>query len=200
MDLHRTAFKLDSSHYVTGSMAPPTLMVPDRGSVVPCQPPRAFGIPASLEKELQLPFPSGASYALYQRHPLLHLPAPFGPAPLAVLGPATVTAFQSFSSPLEDRETGIYHSAFLPTKRLKGCLEHRLRFPVSEGKEFDFGVNRAHVGSLGAMRSAEDSGKKSFSVSGLLETEVSCSPEEQKEGCKYTLAVLWGFLLVLLEN
>ncbi|XP_062854318.1 E3 ubiquitin-protein ligase RNF220 [Trichomycterus rosablanca] len=203
MDLHRTAFKLDSSPYVPSSMASPALMVlastaeSDRESVIPCQPPRPFGIPASLEKDLRLPFPGG-SYtfsSVYHRQggfnprdfpaTLLHLHPHFAPAPLGVLGHAGVGAFRSFASPVEDRDAGIYHSAFLPAKRLKGYLEPeappRLRYVDAEGKGFDFGANQVPTGSPGALKSAEDSGKKRFSVSGLL--EASCSPEEQKDGC-----------------
>ncbi|KAB5567102.1 hypothetical protein PHYPO_G00228900 [Pangasianodon hypophthalmus] len=208
MDLHRAAFKLESSSYVPSSMSSPALMVlastpeSDRDpSVVPCQTSRPFGVPVSLEKDLHLPFPSG-SYtfsSVYQRQggftprdfpaSLLHLHPQFTPAPLSMLGHGAVGAFRPFSSPNEDRDAGIYHSAFLPTKRLKGGPEPdtspRLRYTVTEGKEFEFGVNQLPSGSPGALKGAEDSGKKRFSVSGLLvDAEASCSPEERKEGCK----------------
>ncbi|KAK3565508.1 hypothetical protein QTP86_011172 [Hemibagrus guttatus] len=206
MDLHRAAFKLESSSYVPSSMSSPALMVlastaeSDREpSVVPCQTSRAFGIPVSLEKDLHLPFPGG-SYtfsSVYQRQggftprdfpaSLLHLHPQFAPAPLSMLGHGAVGAFRPFASPNEDRDPGIYHSAFLPTKRLKGGPEPdtspRLRYAISEGKDFEFGVNRLASGSPGALKGAEDSGKKRFGVSGLLvDAEASCSPEDQKAG------------------
>lgn len=211
MDLHCTAFKLESSSYVPSSMSSPALMVlastpeSDRDpSVVPCQTSRPFGVPVSLEKDLHLPFPGG-SYtfsSVYQRQAgftpqnfpasLLHLHPQFTPAPLSMLGHGGVGAFRPFSSTNEDRDAGIYHSAFLPTKRLKGGPEldtsPRLRYTVSDVKEFEFGVNQLPSGSPGALKGAEDSGKKRFSVSGLLvDTEASCSPEEQKEGCKFVM-------------
>ncbi|KAG7332789.1 hypothetical protein KOW79_004623 [Hemibagrus wyckioides] len=210
MDLHRAAFKLESSSYVPSSMSSPALMVlastaeSDREpSVVPCQTARAFSVPVSLEKDMHLPFPGG-SYtfsSVYQRQggftprdfpaSLLHLHPQFAPAPLSMLGPGAVGAFRPFASQTEDRDTGIYHSAFLPTKRLKGGPEPdtspRLCYAIAEGKEFEFGVNQLASGSPGALKGAEDSGKKRFSVSGLLvDAEASCSPEDQKEGCKVT--------------
>ncbi|GAA6071784.1 E3 ubiquitin-protein ligase RNF220 isoform X1 [Tachysurus ichikawai] len=206
MDLHRAAFKLESSTYVPSSMSSPALMVlastaeSDREpSVIPCHTSRPFGVPVSLEKDLHLPFPGG-SYtfsSVYQRQggftprdfpaSLLHLHPQFTPAPLSMLGHGAVGAFRPFASPNEDRDTGIYHSAFLPTKRLKGGPETdtspRLRYTIAEGKDFEFGVNRLAPVSPGGLKGAEDSGKKRFSLSGLLlDAEASCSPEEQKDG------------------
>ncbi|XP_046726212.1 E3 ubiquitin-protein ligase RNF220 isoform X1 [Silurus meridionalis] len=208
MDLHRAAFKLDSSSYVPSSMSSPALMVlastpeSDREpSIVPCQTSRSFGVPVSLEKDLHLPFPGG-SYtfsSVYQRQggftprdfptSLLHLHPQFPPTPLSILGPGAVGAFRPFSSPNEDRDAGIYHSAFLPTKRLKGGQEletsPHLRYTITEGKEFEFGVNQLTSGSPSSLKGTEDSGKKRFTMSGLLvDAEATCSPEEQKDGCK----------------
>ncbi|XP_037391824.1 E3 ubiquitin-protein ligase RNF220 [Pygocentrus nattereri] len=212
MDLHRTAFKMESSSYMPSPLASPALMVlastaeAGRDASVPCQPPRPFGVPVTLEKDIHLPFPAG-SYtftSMYHRQggfaprdfptSLLHLHPQFAPAnldcsPLGVLSHGGVGAFRPFSSPGEERDGGGYQSAFLPAKRLKGCLEPEasphLRYTDMEGKEFDFAVARIPSGSPSALKAAEDAGKKLFGVSGLLvDTEASCSPEEQKERCK----------------
>ncbi|XP_028300621.1 E3 ubiquitin-protein ligase RNF220 isoform X2 [Gouania willdenowi] len=196
MNLHRS-FKMDSPSYLPAPLASPALMVlastaeAGRDASVPCQAPRPFGVPVSVEKDLHLSFPS-ASYtftSMYQRQgpmsgtfpprdfpaSLLHLHPQFTTpnldcSTLGMLSHAGVGAFQPFSSPQEERESGAYHSAFTPAKRLKGC------FPDIEGKEFDFG-------SLGAtLKAGEDSGRKLFSMSGLLsEGEASASSEERKE-------------------
>nr|XP_019936196.1 PREDICTED: E3 ubiquitin-protein ligase RNF220-like [Paralichthys olivaceus] len=196
MDLHRP-FKMDSPSYLPAPLASPALMVlastaeASRDASVPCQAPRPFGIPASMEKDLHLPFPS-ASYtftSMYQRQgpmsgtfssrdfpaSLLHLHPQFTPpnldcSTLSMLNHSGVGAFRPFSSPQEERESGGYQSAFTPAKRLKSC------FPEVEGKEFDFG-------SLGGcLKAGEDSGRKLFSMSGLLsDGEASSSPEERKE-------------------
>ncbi|XP_034438460.1 E3 ubiquitin-protein ligase RNF220 isoform X1 [Hippoglossus hippoglossus] len=196
MDLHRP-FKMDSPSYLPAPLASPALMVlastaeASRDASVPCQAPRPFGIPASMEKDLHLPFPS-ASYtftSMYQRQgpmsgtfstrdfpaSLIHLHPQFTPpnldcSTLGMLNHSGVGAFRPFSSPQEERECGVYQSAFTPAKRLKSC------FPDVEGKEFDFG-------SLGGcLKAGEDSGRKLFSMSGLLsDGEASSSPEERKE-------------------
>ncbi|XP_042273199.1 E3 ubiquitin-protein ligase RNF220 isoform X3 [Thunnus maccoyii] len=199
MDLHRP-FKMDSPSYLPAPLASPALMVlastaeAGRDASVPCQAPRPFGVPASVEKDLHLPFPS-ASYtftSMYQRQgpmsgtfptrdfpaSLLHLHPQFT-APnldcstLGMLNHSGVGAFRPFSSPQEERETVGYHSAFTPAKRLKSC------FSEVEGKEFDFGSPG------GSIKAGEDSGRKLFSMSGLLsDGEASSSPEERKEHSK----------------
>ncbi|KAL7828992.1 hypothetical protein SRHO_G00326260 [Serrasalmus rhombeus] len=226
MDLHRTAFKMESSSYMPSPLASPALMVlastaeAGRDASVPCQPPRPFGVPVTLEKDIHLPFPAG-SYtftSMYHRQggfaprdfptSLLHLHPQFAPAnldcsPLGVLSHGGVGAFRPFSSPGEERDGGGYQSAFLPAKRLKGCLEPEasphLRYTDMEGKEFDFAVAHIPSGSPSALKAAEDAGKKLFGVSGLLvDTEASCSPEEQKERCKCpSLLLLFGLAVTV---
>ncbi len=97
MDLHRTAFKMENSSYMPNPLTSPALMVlastaeAGRDASVPCQPPRPFGVPVTLEKDMHLPFPSG-SYtfaSMYHRQggfptrdfptPLLHLHPHFAP-------------------------------------------------------------------------------------------------------------------------
>lgn len=86
-----------------------------------------------------------------------------------MLNHSGVGAFRPFSSPQEERESGGYQSAFTPAKRLKSC------FPEVEGKEFDFG-------SLGgSLKAGEDSGRKLFSMSGLLSDGENSSSPERKE-------------------
>ncbi|KAK2835497.1 hypothetical protein Q5P01_015981 [Channa striata] len=198
MDLHRP-FKMDSPSYLPAPLASPALMVlastaeAGRDASVPCQAPRPFGVPASVEKDLHLPFPS-ASYtftSMYQRQgpmsgtfssrdfpaSLLHLHPQFTPpnldcSTLGMLNHSGVGAFRPFSSPQEERESGGYQSAFTPAKRLKS-------FPEMEGKEFDFGS------LAGSLKAAEDSGRKLFSMSGLLsDADASSSPEERKDHSK----------------
>lgn len=200
MDLHRP-FKMDSPSYLPPPLASPALMVlastaeAGRDASVPCQAPRPFGVPVSMEKDLHLPFPS-ASYtftSMYQRQgsiagafpsrdfpaSLLHLHPQFTPpnldsTTLSMLNHSGVGAFRPFSSPQEERESGLYQSAFSPAKRLKSC------FPEVEGKEFDFGS------PAGSLKAGEDSGRKLFSMSGLLsDGEASSSPEERKEHSEY---------------
>ncbi|XP_035377973.1 E3 ubiquitin-protein ligase RNF220 isoform X2 [Electrophorus electricus] len=213
MDLHRTAFKMENAPYVPSPLTSPALMVlastaeAGRDASVPCQPPRPFGVPVTLEKDMHLPFPTG-SYtftSLYHRQAgfaprefpssLLHLHPQFAPAnldcpPLSMLPHGGVGAFRPFPSSVEERDSAGYHSAFLPTKRLKGCVEPeaaaRLHFADVEGKEFDFGgMAHANSGSPSALKTTEDPGKRQFGVSGLLaDGEASCSPEEYKERCK----------------
>nr|XP_055023700.1 E3 ubiquitin-protein ligase RNF220 [Misgurnus anguillicaudatus]XP_055023701.1 E3 ubiquitin-protein ligase RNF220 [Misgurnus anguillicaudatus]XP_055023702.1 E3 ubiquitin-protein ligase RNF220 [Misgurnus anguillicaudatus]XP_055023703.1 E3 ubiquitin-protein ligase RNF220 [Misgurnus anguillicaudatus]XP_055023704.1 E3 ubiquitin-protein ligase RNF220 [Misgurnus anguillicaudatus]XP_055023705.1 E3 ubiquitin-protein ligase RNF220 [Misgurnus anguillicaudatus]XP_055023706.1 E3 ubiquitin-protein ligas len=208
MDLHRTAFKMENS-YMSGPLTSPALMVlastaeAGRDASVPCQPPRPFGVPVTLEKDMHLPFPSG-SYtfaSMYHRQggfpprdfptPLLHLHPQFAPpnldcSPLGMLNHGGVGAFRPFSSPPEERDGGGYQSAFLPAKRLKGGLEPdaapHLRYTDVEVKEFDFGGAHVPAGSPSALRVAEDVGKKLFSLSGLLaNAQTSSGPEEHKE-------------------
>ncbi|XP_026124548.1 E3 ubiquitin-protein ligase RNF220 isoform X2 [Carassius auratus] len=210
MDLHRTAFKMENSSYMPSPLTSPALMVlastaeAGRDASVPCQPPRPFGVPVTLEKDMHLPFPSG-SYtfaSMYHRQggfptrdfptPLLHLHPQFAPpnldcSPLGMLNHGAVGAFRPFSSPPEERDAGAYQSAFLPAKRLKGCLEPEasphLRYRDVEGKDFDFGGAHVPTGSPHTLKVAEDAGKKLFGLSGLL-VEGSSSPEEHKEPSK----------------
>ncbi|CAL9696172.1 unnamed protein product [Knipowitschia caucasica] len=199
MDLHRP-FKMDSPAYLPAPLASPALMVlastaeAGRDASVPSQAPRPFGVPTSVEKDLHLPFPS-ASYtftSMYQRQgplsgtfsprdfhaSLLHLHPQFSApnldcSPLGMLSHSSIGAFRPFSSPPDDREPGGYQSAFTPAKRLKSC------FPDVEGKDFDFGSSGS------AHKTAEDSGRRLFSMSGLLsDGETSSSPEERKEHCE----------------
>lgn len=148
---------MDSPSYLPNPLASPALMVlastaeagRDAASI-PCQPPRPFGVPMSMEKDAHLPF-SGGAYtftSMYHRQgalpggfpgrdfpaSLLHLHHQFAPpnldcSPLGILNHSGVGAFRPFSSPPEDRDGGgggaggVYHSAFTPAKRLKACLE-----------------------------------------------------------------------------
>ncbi|KAF4110128.1 E3 ubiquitin-protein ligase RNF220 isoform X3 [Onychostoma macrolepis] len=210
MDLHRTAFKMENSSYMPSPLTSPALMVlastaeAGRDASVPCQPPRPFGVPVTLEKDMHLSFPSG-SYtfaSMYHRQggfptrdfptPLLHLHPQFAPpnldcSPLGMLNHGAVGAFRPFSSPPEERDAGVYQSAFLPAKRLKGCLEPEasphLRYTDVEGKDFDFGGAHVPTGSPNTLKVAEDAGKKLFGLSGLL-VEGSSGPEEHKEPSK----------------
>ncbi|XP_059419486.1 E3 ubiquitin-protein ligase RNF220-like isoform X9 [Carassius carassius] len=152
MDLHRAAFKMESSSYLPNPLASPALMVlastaeASRDASISCQQPRPFGVPVSLEKDVHLPFNNG-SYtfaSMYHRQgavppgfpnrdfppSLLHLHHQFAPpnldcSPISMLNHSGVGAFRPFASPLEDRDGagGGYQSAFTPAKRLKGCLE-----------------------------------------------------------------------------
>ncbi|KAK9970841.1 hypothetical protein ABG768_026747 [Culter alburnus] len=210
MDLHRTAFKMENTSYMPNPLTSPALMVlastaeAGRDASVPCQPPRPFGVPVTLEKDMHLPFPSG-SYtfaSVYHRQggfptrdfptPLLHLHPQFAPpnldcSPLGMLNHGAVGAFRPFSSPTEERDAGAYQSAFLPAKRLKGCLDPEvsphLRYTDVEGKDFDFGGAHVPAGSPNALKVVEDAGKKLFGLSGLL-AEGSSGPEEHKEPSK----------------
>ncbi|XP_063076049.1 E3 ubiquitin-protein ligase Rnf220-like [Engraulis encrasicolus] len=157
MDLHRAAFKMESSSYLPNPLASPALMVlastaeASRDASIPCQQPRPFGVPVSVEKDVHLPFNNG-SYtfaSMYHRQgavppgfpnrefppSLLHLHHQFAPpnldcSPISMLNHSGVGAFRPFASPPEDRDAaaaaaaaGGYQSAFTPAKRLKGCLE-----------------------------------------------------------------------------
>ncbi|XP_042574453.1 E3 ubiquitin-protein ligase RNF220a isoform X5 [Cyprinus carpio] len=218
MDLHRAAFKMESSSYLPNPLASPALMVlastaeASRDASIPCQQPRPFGVPVSVEKDVHLPFNNG-SYtfaSMYHRQgavppgfpnrdfppSLLHLHHQFAPpnldcSPISMLNHSGVGAFRPFASPLEDRDGagGGYQSAFTPAKRLKGCLEAEssphLRYSDAEGKEYDFGGSQIPSSSPSALKAVEDAGKKIFAVSGLLsDRETSSSPEDRIERCK----------------
>ncbi|XP_016301028.1 E3 ubiquitin-protein ligase RNF220-like isoform X5 [Sinocyclocheilus anshuiensis] len=218
MDLHRAAFKMESSSYLPNPLASPALMVlastaeASRDASIPCQQPRPFGVPVSVEKDIHLPFNNG-SYtfaSMYHRQgavppgfpnrdfppSLLHLHHQFAPpnldcSPISMLNHSGVGAFRPFASPPEDRDGvgGGYQSAFTPAKRLKGCLEAEasphLRYSDAEGKEYDFGGAQIPSSSPSALKAVEDAGKKIFAVSGLLsDRETSSSPEDRIERCK----------------
>ncbi|KAI1883133.1 hypothetical protein AGOR_G00242090 [Albula goreensis] len=217
MDLHRAAFKMESSSYLPNPLASPALMVlastaeASRDASIPCQPPRPFGVPASVEKDVHLPFTNG-SYtfaSMYHRQgavpggfpnrdfppSLLHLHHQFAPpsldcSPISMLNHSGVGAFRPFASPPEERDSGGgYQSAFTPAKRLKGCLEAEasphLRYSDAEGKEYDYGGSQIPSSSPGALKAVEDAGKKIFAVSGLLsDREPSSSPEDRIERCE----------------
>ncbi|XP_037131424.1 E3 ubiquitin-protein ligase RNF220a isoform X7 [Syngnathus acus] len=151
MDLHRAAFKMESSSYLPNPLASPALMVlastaeASRDASISCQQPRPFGVPVSVEKDVHLPFNNG-SYtfaSMYHRQgavppgfpnrdfppSLLHLHHQFAPpnldcSPISMLNHSGVGAFRPFASP-EDRDgvPGGYQSAFTPAKRLKGCMD-----------------------------------------------------------------------------
>ncbi|XP_024922099.1 E3 ubiquitin-protein ligase RNF220a isoform X4 [Cynoglossus semilaevis] len=223
MDLHRAAFKMESSSYLPNPLASPALMVlastaeASRDASIPCQQPRPFGVPVSVEKDVHLPFNNG-SYtfaSMYHRQgavppgfpnrdfppSLLHLHHQFAPpnldcSPISMLNHSGVGAFRPFASPPEDRDgaPGGYQSAFTPAKRLKGCLDAdaspHLRYSDAEGKEYDFGGSQIPPGGSpsSALKAVEDSGKKIFAVSGLLsDRETSSSPEDRIERYLSTL-------------
>uniref|UniRef100_H3CR98 E3 ubiquitin-protein ligase RNF220 n=1 Tax=Tetraodon nigroviridis TaxID=99883 RepID=H3CR98_TETNG len=216
MDLHRAAFKMESSSYLPNPLASPALMVlastaeASRDASIPCQQPRPFGVPVSVEKDVHLPFNNG-SYtfaSMYHRQgavppgfpnrdfppSLLHLHHQFAPpnldcSPISMLNHSGVGAFRPFASP-DDRDgaPGGYQSAFTPAKRLKGSLDAEasphLRYSDAEGKEYDFGGAQIPPGGSpsSALKAVEDSGKKIFAVSGLLsDRETSSSPEDRIE-------------------
>uniref|UniRef100_A0A8D3BSK0 Ring finger protein 220a n=1 Tax=Scophthalmus maximus TaxID=52904 RepID=A0A8D3BSK0_SCOMX len=225
MDLHRAAFKMESSSYLPNPLASPALMVlastaeASRDASIPCQQPRPFGVPVSVEKDVHLPFNNG-SYtfaSMYHRQggvppgfpnrdfppSLLHLHHQFAPpnldcSPISMLNHSGVGAFRPFASPPEDRDgaPGVYQSAFTPAKRLKGCLDPdaspHLRYSDAEGKEYDFGGGQISTGGSpsSALKAVEDSGKKIFAVSGLLsDRETSSSPEDRIERCKKKMSL-----------
>ncbi|KAL3988025.1 ADP-ribosylation factor-like protein 4 [Sarotherodon galilaeus] len=225
MDLHRAAFKMESSSYLPNPLASPALMVlastaeASRDASIPCQQPRPFGVPVSVEKDVHLPFNNG-SYtfaSMYHRQgavppgfpnrdfppSLLHLHHQFAPpnldcSPISMLNHSGVGAFRPFASPPEDRDgaPGGYQSAFTPAKRLKGCLDAEssphLRYSDAEGKEYDFGGAQIPPGGSpsSALKAVEDSGKKIFAVSGLLsDRETSSSPEDRIERCKKKMSL-----------
>ncbi|XP_028282855.1 E3 ubiquitin-protein ligase RNF220a isoform X3 [Parambassis ranga] len=225
MDLHRAAFKMESSSYLPNPLASPALMVlastaeASRDASIPCQQPRPFGVPVSVEKDVHLPFNNG-SYtfaSMYHRQgavppgfpnrdfppSLLHLHHQFAPpnldcSPISMLNHSGVGAFRPFASPPEDRDgaPGGYQSAFTPAKRLKGCLDAdaspHLRYSDAEGKEYDFGGAQIPPGGSpsSVLKAVEDSGKKIFAVSGLLsDRETSSSPEDRIERCKKKMSL-----------
>ncbi|XP_060899969.1 E3 ubiquitin-protein ligase RNF220a isoform X4 [Labrus bergylta] len=226
MDLHRAAFKMETSSYLPNPLASPALMVlastaeASRDASIPCQQPRPFGVPVSVEKDVHLPFNNG-SYtfaSMYHRQggvppgfpnrdfppSLLHLHHQFAPpnldcSPISMLNHSGVGAFRPFASPPDDRDgvPGGYQSAFTPAKRLKGCLDAdaspHLRYSDAEGKEYDFGGAQIPPGGSpsSALKAVEDSGKKIFAVSGLLsDRETSSSPEDRIERCKSDFCLL----------
>ncbi|XP_030062125.1 E3 ubiquitin-protein ligase RNF220 isoform X3 [Microcaecilia unicolor] len=210
MDLHRAAFKMENSSFLPNPLASPALMVlastaeASRDASIPCQQPRPFGVPVSVDKEVHIPFTNG-SYtfaSMYHRQggvpaafpsrdfppSLLHLHPQFSPhnldcTPISMLNHSGVGAFRPFASS-EDRES--YQSAFTPAKRLKNCHDGdspHLRFSDAEGKEYEFG-SQLPSGSPGSLK-VDDTGKKIFAVSGLIsDRETSSSPEDRNDRCK----------------
>ncbi|XP_067423993.1 E3 ubiquitin-protein ligase RNF220 isoform X1 [Emydura macquarii macquarii] len=207
MDLHRAAFKMENSSYLPNPLASPALMVlastaeASRDASIPCQQPRPFGVPVSVDKEVHIPFTNG-SYtfaSMYHRQggvpgafanrdfppSLLHLHPPFAPpnldcTPISMLNHSGVGAFRPFAS-TEDRES--YQSAFTPAKRLKNCHDTdspHLRFSDADGKEYEFGT-QLPSSSPGSLK-VDDTGKKIFAVSGLIsDREASSSPEDRND-------------------
>ncbi|XP_015666832.1 E3 ubiquitin-protein ligase RNF220 isoform X2 [Protobothrops mucrosquamatus] len=210
MDLHRAAFKMENSSYLPNPLASPALMVlastaeASRDASIPCQQPRPFGVPVSVDKDVHIPFTNG-SYtfaSMYHRQSgvpgaftnrdfppsLLHLHPQFAPpnldcTPISMLNHSGVGAFRPFAS-TEDRES--YQSAFTPAKRLKNCHDTdspHLRFSDADGKEYEFGA-QLPSGSPGSLK-LDDTGKKIFAVSGLIsDRETSSSPEDRNDRCK----------------
>ncbi|XP_019356967.1 PREDICTED: E3 ubiquitin-protein ligase RNF220 isoform X1 [Gavialis gangeticus] len=210
MDLHRAAFKMENSSYLPNPLASPALMVlastaeASRDASIPCQQPRPFGVPVSVDKDVHIPFTNG-SYtfaSMYHRQggvpgafanrdfppSLLHLHPQFAPpnldcTPISMLNHSGVGAFRPFAS-TEDRES--YQSAFTPAKRLKNCHDTdspHLRFSDAEGKEYEFGT-QLPSSSPGSLK-VDDTGKKIFAVSGLIsDRETSSSPEDRNDRCK----------------
>ncbi|KAM8930928.1 E3 ubiquitin-protein ligase RNF220 isoform 4-T4 [Pelodytes ibericus] len=215
MDLHRAAFKMENSSFLPNPLASPALMVlastaeASRDASIPCQQPRPFGVPVSVDKEVHIPFTNG-SYtftSMYHRQggvpgafqnrdfppSLLHLHPQFAPpnldcSPISMLNHSGVGAFRPFTSP-EERES--YQSAFTPAKRLKSCHDNdspHLRFSDADGKEYEFGA-QIPSGSPGGLK-VDDTGKKLFAVSGLIsDRETSSSPEDRNERCKKKVAL-----------
>ncbi|XP_053100296.1 E3 ubiquitin-protein ligase RNF220 isoform X3 [Hemicordylus capensis] len=209
MDLHRAAFKMENSSYLPNPLASPALMVlastaeASRDASIPCQQPRPFGVPVSVDKDVHIPFTNG-SYtfaSMYHRQggvpgaftnrdfppSLLHLHPQFAPpnldcTPISMLNHSGVGAFRPFAS-TEDRES--YQSAFTPAKRLKNCHDTdspHLRFSDADGKEYEFGA-QLPSGSPGSLK-VDDTGKKIFAVSGLIsDRETSSSPEDRNDRC-----------------
>ncbi|XP_078527858.1 E3 ubiquitin-protein ligase RNF220 isoform X4 [Lissotriton helveticus] len=215
MDLHRAAFKMESSSYLPNPLASPALMVlastaeASRDASISCQQPRPFGVPVSVDKEVHIPFTNG-SYtfaSMYHRQggvpggfpnrdfppSLLHLHPQFAPpnldcTPITMLNHSGVGAFRPFASN-EERES--YQSAFTPAKRLKNCHENdspHLRFSDADGKEYEFG-SQIPSGSPSSLK-VDDTGKKLFAVSGLIsDRETSSSPEDRNDRCKKKVAL-----------
>ncbi|XP_014395531.1 PREDICTED: E3 ubiquitin-protein ligase RNF220 [Myotis brandtii] len=217
MDLHRAAFKMENSSYLPNPLASPALMVlastaeASRDASIPCQQPRPFGVPVSVDKDVHIPFTNG-SYtfaSMYHRQggvpgtfanrdfppSLLHLHPQFAPpnldcTPISMLNHSGVGAFRPFAS-TEDRES--YQSAFTPAKRLKNCHDTEsphLRFSDADGKEYDFGTQLPS--SSPSSLKVDDTGKKIFAVSGLIsDREASSSPEDRNDRCKKKAAALF---------
>ncbi|XP_004621632.1 E3 ubiquitin-protein ligase RNF220 isoform X2 [Sorex araneus] len=217
MDLHRAAFKMENSSYLPNPLASPALMVlastaeASRDASIPCQQPRPFGVPVSVDKDVHIPFTNG-SYtfaSMYHRQggvpgtfanrdfppSLLHLHPQFAPpnldcTPISMLNHSGVGAFRPFAS-TEDRES--YQSAFTPAKRLKNCHDTEsphLRFSDADGKEYDFGT-QLPSSSPGSLK-VDDTGKKIFAVSGLIsDREASSSPEDRNDRCKKKATALF---------
>ncbi|XP_055474553.1 E3 ubiquitin-protein ligase RNF220 isoform X1 [Psammomys obesus] len=217
MDLHRAAFKMENSSYLPNPLASPALMVlastaeASRDASIPCQQPRPFGVPVSVDKDVHIPFTNG-SYtfaSMYHRQggvpgtfanrdfppSLLHLHPQFAPpnldcTPISMLNHSGVGAFRPFAS-TEDRES--YQSAFTPAKRLKNCHDTEsphLRFSDADGKEYDFGT-QLPSSSPGSLK-VDDTGKKIFAVSGLIsDREASSSPEDRNDRCKKKAVALF---------
>ncbi|KAG8436995.1 hypothetical protein GDO86_007906 [Hymenochirus boettgeri] len=215
MDLHRAAFKMENSSFLPNPLASPALMVlastaeASRDASIPCQQPRPFGVPVSVDKEVHIPFTNG-SYtftSMYHRQggvpgafpnrdfppSLLHLHPQFAPpnldcSPISMLNHSGVGAFRPFTSP-EERES--YQSAFTPAKRLKSCHDTEsphLRFSDADGKEYEFGT-QIPTGSPAGLK-VDDAGKKLFAVSGLIsDRETSSSPEDRNDRCKKKVAL-----------
>ncbi|KAE8609972.1 hypothetical protein XENTR_v10011970 [Xenopus tropicalis] len=215
MDLHRAAFKMENSSFLPNPLASPALMVlastaeASRDASIPCQQPRPFGVPVSMDKEVHIPFTNG-SYtftSMYHRQggvpgafanrdfppSLLHLHPQFAPpnldcSPISMLNHSGVGAFRPFTSP-EERES--YQSAFTPAKRLKSCHDTEsphLRFSDAEGKEYEFGT-QIPSGSPGGLK-VDEAGKKLFAVAGLIsDRETSSSPEDRNDRCKKKVAL-----------
>ncbi|XP_060939793.1 E3 ubiquitin-protein ligase RNF220a isoform X2 [Limanda limanda] len=223
MDLHRAAFKMETSSYLPNPLASPALMVlastaeASRDASIPCQQPRPFGVPVSVDKDVHLPFNNG-SYtfaSMYHRQggvppgfpnrdfppSLLHLHHQFAPpnmdcSPISMLNHSGVGAFRPFAS-VDDRDgvPGGYQSAFTPAKRLKGCMDAEasphLRYSDAEGKEYDFGGSQIPPGSSpSGLKAGDDCIKKIFPVSGLLsDRDTSSSPEDRIERCKKKMSM-----------
>ncbi|XP_040216893.1 E3 ubiquitin-protein ligase RNF220 isoform X2 [Rana temporaria] len=215
MDLHRAAFKMENTSFMPNPLTSPALMVlastaeASRDASIPCQQPRPFGVPVSVDKEVHIPFTNG-SYtftSMYHRQggvpggfsnrdfppSLLHLHPQFAPpnldcSSISMLNHSGVGAFRPFTSP-EERES--YQSAFTPAKRLKSCHDNEsphLRFSDADGKEYEFGT-QIPTGSPGGLK-VDDAGKKLFAVSGLIsDRETSSSPEDRMERCKKKVAL-----------
>ncbi|XP_036033199.1 E3 ubiquitin-protein ligase RNF220 isoform X2 [Onychomys torridus] len=217
MDLHRAAFKMENSSYLPNPLASPALMVlastaeASRDASIPCQQPRPFGVPVSVDKDVHIPFTNG-SYtfaSMYHRQggvpgtfanrdfppSLLHLHPQFAPpnldcTPISMLNHSGVGAFRPFAS-TEDRES--YQSAFTPAKRLKNCHDTEsphLRFSDADGKEYDFGT-QLPSSSPDSLK-VDGTGKKIFAVSGLIsDRETSSSPEDRNDRCKKKAVALF---------
>lgn len=131
MDLHQAAFKMENSSCLPNPLASPALMV--LGSMaktsldasIPCQQPRPFGVPVSVDKDVHIPFTNGSYTFASMYHQqggvpgtfanrdfpphLLHLHSQFAPSnldctPISMLNHSGVGAFHLFAS-AEDQES-----------------------------------------------------------------------------------------------